>query len=180
MKYRLNDNFFAIDMESKMIPYKRTVNNGTYIETQDYGLLKALWENECDRDSEVIDWHLFKGGYSVLIDDNYNIYGCRTKTDGYVHLDKIKLYHVQATKDYRVLVDNLTVHQLAYIERALKKYSEGEIILNENRDADGNINFENIKVLNKDGSESEYAVIIKWFEDFEDTGYMMEFVKGMV
>ena len=77
-------------------------------------------------------------------------------------------------------MDNLTVQQLAYIERALQKYSEGEIILNENRDADGNINFENIEVLNKDGSESEFSVIIKWFEDFEDTGYMMEFIKDKV
>ena len=177
MKYRLNDNFFGIDMESKMIPYRRTVNNGIYIETQDYGLLKALWKNECDRTAAAIDWHLFRDGYSVLIDDNYNIYGCTTKTTGYVQLTKLKLHRIQGTKDYRTLVDNLTVQQLAYIERALQKYSEGEIILNEKRDADGNINFENIEVLNKDGSDSEFAVIIKWFEDFEDTGYMIDFVK---
>ena len=75
---------------------------------------------------------------------------------------------------------NLTVQQLAYIERALQKYLEGEIILNENRDADGNINFENIEVLNKDGFECEFAVIIKWFEDFEDTGYMIESIKDKV
>lgn len=177
MKYRLSDNFIGVDMETKLIPYKRTVNNGSYIETQDYGLLKALWKNECDRTSEVIDWHLFRDGYSVLIDDNYNIYGCTTKTEGYVQLTKLKLYHVQKTKDYRNLVDTLTVQQLAYIEKALQMYSDGWIILDENRDADGNINFENIKVSNHDGTESEYAVIIKWYEDYEDTGYMIDVVK---
>lgn len=49
-------------------------------------------------------------------------------------------------------MDNLTIQQLAYIERALQKYLEGEIILNENRDTEGNINFENIEVLNKENS----------------------------
>ena len=180
MKYRLNDNFYGIDMESKMIPYRKVVNNGIYIESQDYELLEAIHKNEYDRDSEVIDWHLFRACHSILIDDNYNIYGCTAKSEGYVQLTKLMLYHIQETKDYRVLVDNLTVQQLAYIERVLKKYSEGEIILNENHDADGNINFENIEVLNKDGSESEYAVIIKWYEDFEDTGYMIDFVKDKV
>ena len=143
MKFRLNDNFFGIDMESKMIPYKKVVNNGIHIESQDYELLEALWRNECDRTAEAIDQHLFKNGYSVLIDDNYNIYGCTTKTVGYVQLNKLELHHIQGTKDYWILVDNLTIQQLAYIERALQKYLEGEIILNENRDTEGNINFEN-------------------------------------
>lgn len=55
MKFRLNDNFFGIDMESKMIPYKKVVNNGIHIESQDYELLEALWRNECDRTAEAID-----------------------------------------------------------------------------------------------------------------------------
>lgn len=142
MKYRLNDNFFGIGMENKLIPYKKVINNGISIETQDYALLEALCKNESDRTTEVIDWHLFKEGYSVLIDDDYNIYGCMVKTDGYVQLNKLKLNHIQSTKDYKILVDDLTVQQLAYIERALQKYTDGEIILNDNRDADGNINFE--------------------------------------
>lgn len=178
MKYRLNDNFFGIGMENKLIPYKKVINNGISIETQDYALLEALCKNESARTTEVIDWHLFKEGYSVLIDDDYNIYGCIVKTDGYVQLNKLKLNHIQSTKDYKILVDDLTVQQLAYIERALQKYTDGEIILNDNRDADGNINFEDIEVKNKDGSYSEYATIIKWYEDFEDTGYMIDVVKN--
>lgn len=177
MKYRLNDNFFGVGMECKSVPYKKVVNNGSYIETQDYALLEALNKNEGNRTADVIDWHLFRAGYSVLIDDDYNIYGCTVKTDGYVLLNKLKLQQIKLTKDYRILVDNLTVQQLAYIEKAVKKYLEGEIILNDNRDAERNINFENIEIKNNDGSDSDYAVIIKWYEDFEDTGYMMDFVK---
>ena len=42
-----------------------------------------------------------------------------------MQLAKIKLCHVQKTKDYWTLVDNFTVQELAYIEKTLQMYSEG-------------------------------------------------------
>lgn len=72
-------------------PYKETVNNGYYIQTQSDSLIEQLRKNEYDRNGEVVDWFLFRDGKSVLIDNYNNAYLCRVKTNYSVELDLLLL-----------------------------------------------------------------------------------------
>lgn len=180
MRYVLNENILGIEFVSRLMPYRKTVNNTYTIESQDYRLLGLLNKKEHDRNSEVIDWFLFKPDKTILIDDFYNIYGCVEKTDGYVKLAKINFRFINKTKDYKILVDSLTVKQLWFIEQGLRLYAIGELVLNKNEDESGNINFEDIEVKSKTGTDSPYAVVVKWYEDFEDTGYLIDVVREIV
>lgn len=71
-------------------PYCTTTNNGFVIESQDENLLIQLSSNDNDPCGDIIDWHLFRVGETVLI-DNYGVkYGCVNKYFNYkIVLDKI-------------------------------------------------------------------------------------------
>lgn len=91
LKYKLNagDPPWSFVVSHK--PYKQVVNNGYYIHTQSDILIEQLNTNEYTRGSEVVDWFLFKGGKSVLIDNYNNAYLCQVKTNYSVELGLLLL-----------------------------------------------------------------------------------------
>jgi len=71
-------------------PYKKVVNNGCVIETQDDQLVEQLEKDEADRIEEPIDWHLFKVGETILIDNFGNRFACSVNNNGQqIQLEKI-------------------------------------------------------------------------------------------
>lgn len=81
MKY-VCEPFWGKNQHVPMTPYMKTVNNGYAIKTQNADLIKQLQENEINREPDVIDWHLFKVGETVLIDNNGNKFGCAEMVPG--------------------------------------------------------------------------------------------------
>ena len=76
-------------MVSKWIPFRRTVNNGYTISTQDDDLLEQLDWDEINRMMPPIDWHLFRPGETILIDNIGRRFACTVKTDYFVELQEI-------------------------------------------------------------------------------------------
>ena len=98
LKYYLNVPIACIHMHSYLMPFQQIINNGTTISLQDERLIEQLIANENDRNSEVIDWHLFKGAHTILVDNYGDIFGCTTKTHGFVELRKLKFYGKEKEK----------------------------------------------------------------------------------
>lgn len=67
--------FYDVDMKSEMKPYKKVVNNGYTIMTQDESLIRDLEWNEKYHNG-IIDWFLFRVGKTVLFGTNGKVYGC--------------------------------------------------------------------------------------------------------
>ena len=74
MSYIQKD-FFGIPMKSEMKPYKKVVNNGYTIITQDESLIRDLTFNEKYQNG-IIDWFLFKPGKTILFDTLGRAFGC--------------------------------------------------------------------------------------------------------
>lgn len=91
LRYYLNVPTYGIPFEKHYTPSRRVVNLGTVIELQDNILREQLVLNEHNRNGEVIDWHLFRSGTSILIDNRGEIYACIHKCDYYVELAKLVL-----------------------------------------------------------------------------------------
>lgn len=77
-----NEGFLGRPLYAGLEPFRRVVNNGCEIETQDVDLIRQIRENEFARGSEVIDWHLFKPGRTILIDNMGRKFGCTRNVYG--------------------------------------------------------------------------------------------------
>ena len=89
MKY-LSSSTWGKSLECSMKPYKKVINNGCTIETQDEHLLQQLAEDEKNRISNPINWWLFKVGETVLIDNRNVKYACTMNNNGHwIRLDRI-------------------------------------------------------------------------------------------
>lgn len=86
--------------------------------------------------------------------------------------------NIEKTKDKKYLYDNLSEEQLKIIDDVLDSYWNGKIDLNIPRFEDDTPDFcgEFELIINdKDYKETGYEItIIKWIEDFEDTGYLVD------
>ena len=67
--------FMGNSLRSMSAPFKRVVNNGCTISSQDEELLNELKYNEMHNNG-IIDWHLFKQGETILYATNNKVYGC--------------------------------------------------------------------------------------------------------
>lgn len=87
----------------------------------------------------------------------------------------MELKFLSQCSDFYYLKENLSQESLEYIEKGLQLYNDNEIELIIPRDEKGEIiDFADIDVVDKNGQHSEYAIVVKWYEDFEDTGYLIE------
>lgn len=89
MKY-IFEQTYGLPLYHGWEPYQKVVNNGCVIETQDNNLIAQLVEDERNRNSRPIDWHLFKAGKTVLV-DNYGVrFACTMNNSGqWIQLVKI-------------------------------------------------------------------------------------------
>ena len=74
MSYLQRD-FFGVHMKSDLKPFKKVVNNGYTILTQDESLIRDLEWNEKYHNG-IIDWFLFRQGKTILFSTNGKAYGC--------------------------------------------------------------------------------------------------------
>ena len=86
LKYIVNVENSPWSLEVTHKPYIETVNNGYYIRARSETLIEQLRKNEYDRNSEVMDWFLFRSGKSILIDNYNNAYLCMLKGQFFVEL----------------------------------------------------------------------------------------------
>ena len=71
-------------------PYRKVINNGCTIETQDEILIEQLISNESRRSSQPIDWWLFKVGETILTDNLGRKFACSMNNNGkWIQLDRI-------------------------------------------------------------------------------------------
>ena len=90
MKYE-NGLFYGVDLCCSSFPYKKVINNGCTIETQDAELIRQLAEDERKRANAPVDWWLFKVGKTVLIDNRGIRFLCTMNNNGqWIRLDRIK------------------------------------------------------------------------------------------
>jgi Rad3-related DNA helicase len=89
MKY-IKENTIGKPLSTIFTPYQGIVNNGCIIETQSEDLLWQLSQDEIKREEEPIDWHLFKEGEAVLIDNHGRKFACTHQRQGYVCLTEMK------------------------------------------------------------------------------------------
>lgn len=82
LRYEQRD-IFGVKMKSLPVPYKKVINNGCIIQSQDDELIKILDNNEVQQ-GRVIDWWLFKPGRTVLYAPNGKIYGCSEVYHNYI------------------------------------------------------------------------------------------------
>lgn len=82
MLHYIHKSFFGKPLYAGTKPFQKVVNNGCTIETQSVDLIQQLQRNEMTRNSEVIDWWLFKPGATILFDNHGNQFGCTSNVDG--------------------------------------------------------------------------------------------------
>lgn len=92
---------------------------------------------------------------------------------------KINRYkNINQTSDRQLLYDNLSQENLLMIDDVLDAYFSGRIDLKIPRFENGDVDFcGEFELIKKDFSYPEYGseiLILKWVEDFEDTGYLIE------
>lgn len=80
MKYEFKSTL-GVNLYCGLKPYRKVVNNGCVIETQDELLIAQLEDDEIHRMSKPIDWWLFKPGKTVLTDNFGNQYACIMNND---------------------------------------------------------------------------------------------------
>ena len=90
-----------------------------------------------------------------------------------------KYPRIDETRDKQYLYDNLPEKQLCMIEDVLNAYGQGRIDIEIPRyEDDGTVDFcGEFEIIINDSSyvcNGFEIMIIKWIEDFEDTGYMVE------
>ena len=89
MKYEFKSTL-GVGLYCGLDSYQKVVNNGCTIETQDNNLIAQLVEDEWRRAGRPIDWHLFKAGGTILIDNYGNRFACTMNNDGrWIQLVKI-------------------------------------------------------------------------------------------
>ena len=71
----MQKDFFGVPMKSEMKPYKKVINNGYTIMTQEESLIRDLEWNEKYHNG-IIDWFLFRKGKTILFSTNDKVYGC--------------------------------------------------------------------------------------------------------
>lgn len=88
MKYKF-ENIYGKPLSNSLRVFKKVINNGWVIETDDEALFDQLEADEKDRTGEPIDWHIFKDGETVLIDNIGRNFACTIKGNGRIQLIKI-------------------------------------------------------------------------------------------
>jgi len=89
MKYKF-ESTWGKPLYDGLVPYQKIVNNGCTIETQDNNLIAQLAEDELKRSAPPIDWHLFKVGETVLIDNYGDRFACTMNNNRqWIRLNKI-------------------------------------------------------------------------------------------
>lgn len=99
-----------------------------------------------------------------------------------IELKKDELECVSETKDFEMLKAQLNIESLRLIDNIYHDYNRGRIDLDVPRDENGNFNFEDVKLFFKDPYYEETGfelVVLKWLEDMEDTGYLIECFKDV-
>ena len=98
---------------------------------------------------------------------------------------------LSSCKDFKYLKDYLSNEKLAVIKNILEAYSAGRINIKIVRDKDEQIDFDksfdllsldpDYRPLTKANGDRAWLeeVVIKWYEGFEDTGYLMEYVRDL-
>lgn len=85
---------------------------------------------------------------------------------------------IDLTKDKQYLYDNLSEDSLDIIEYVLEAYGDSKIDLEGPRYPDGEPDlFGEFKLIVKDNTYKRTGyelLILKWVEDFENTGYLLE------
>ena len=85
--------------------------------------------------------------------------------------------YVEKTRDFWLLNDKLNNEKILLIDTILSAYSHEKIDMDLHKTEDGNFDFENIDLVIKDPSYKVNGfelLILKWYEDYEDTGYLIE------
>ena len=85
--------------------------------------------------------------------------------------------YVEKTRDFWQLNDKLNNEKILLIDTILSAYSHEKIDMDLHKTEDGNFDFENIDLVIKDPSYKVNGfelLILKWYEDYEDTGYLIE------
>jgi len=89
VKYEFNPTW-GLSLHHGSEPYRKVVNNGCIIETQDESLIKQLLDDETNRNSKPIDWWLFKVGETILTCNDGNHFACTMNNSGmWIQLVKI-------------------------------------------------------------------------------------------
>lgn len=89
--------------------------------------------------------------------------------------------YVENTRDFQTLRNKLNNKELLLIDTVLSSYVHGKIDMDLHENEDGSVDFENIDLLVKDSSYKKNGfelLILKWYESYEDTGYLIECLKG--
>ena len=90
--------------------------------------------------------------------------------------------HLSLCADFKYLKDNLNSESLQIIESILDAYNKNKIDLDISRDEDGKFDFSNdisLSVLDKGYVETGFELLVlKWYESYEDTGYLVECFDG--
>lgn len=85
--------------------------------------------------------------------------------------------YVEETRDFQTLINKLNNKELLLIDTVLSSYINGKIDMDLHENEDGSVDFENIDLVIKDPSYKANGfelLILKWYEGYEDTGYLIE------
>lgn len=90
----------------------------------------------------------------------------------------MKYKEIERTKDRQCLYDNLSKENLDVIEHILRAYNDGKIDFAVPRYPDGEPDlFGEFALIVKDNmykQTGQELLVLKWVEDFESTGYLLE------
>lgn len=94
-----------------------------------------------------------------------------------------KFQRISECADKNYLFRNLSVPELHMVENILQAYKKGKINLDVSRDVDTHeINFDGeFNLIIEEPSYEEIGIevtVLKWFESYEDTGYMIDVVQS--
>ena len=85
--------------------------------------------------------------------------------------------YVEKTRDFQLLNDKLNNEKILLIDTTLSAYIHGKIDMDLHKNEDESVDFEKIDLVIKDPSYKANGfelLILKWYEDYEDTGYLIE------
>ena len=89
-----------------------------------------------------------------------------------------KFWHIEQCCDKQYLYEHLNESELQLIEDILRAESDGKISLSEDQyDGNGNCDFDTLDIIIHDETyvQNGYELLVlKWINDFEDTGYLVE------
>lgn len=85
--------------------------------------------------------------------------------------------YVEKSRDFQLLNDKLNNEKILLIDTILSAYIHGKIDMDLYENEDGSVDFEKIDLVIKDPSYKANGfelLILKWYEDYENTGYLIE------